>query len=79
MVTDVGRIGCAETGSREPGLASRPGPTGFDPARVRLALDRVGNVLNEVDYGCGHFITGDNLKIMDVQILHDLAKAANHD
>jgi hypothetical protein len=63
------------TGSRastEP--ASRLGPPGFDPARIALAIERVGRVLVEVDFDCGHFITGDNLKIVDVQILHDLAK-----
>lgn len=33
MSRDSGRVSSAETGSREPGLASRPGPAGFDPAR----------------------------------------------
>ncbi len=30
---DKGLARPSETGSREPGLASRPGPSGFDPAR----------------------------------------------
>jgi hypothetical protein len=34
---DTGASASAETGSREPGLASRPGPTGFDPARIDSA------------------------------------------
>jgi hypothetical protein len=33
---DTGASADAETGSCEPGLASRPGPTGFDPARMLL-------------------------------------------
>jgi hypothetical protein len=43
----------------------------FDPSRAKLAVERVRDVLNMVDCGYGHFITGDNLKIMDVQILLD--------
>jgi hypothetical protein len=31
---NTGASADAETGSREPGLASRPGPSGFDPARI---------------------------------------------
>jgi hypothetical protein len=39
------------------------------PSRAKLAVERIAAVLREVDYDCGHFITGDNLKIVDVQIL----------
>ncbi len=34
-------------------------------------IERVGTVLAQVDYGCGHFITGDDLQIMDVQDMRD--------
>ena len=73
---DVGRVGVADQALAVPAEPSSTvsAASGFDPSRVCLALDRVGAVLNEVDYDCGHFITGDNLKIMDVQILYDLAK-----
>jgi hypothetical protein len=67
------------SGSREPDPSfTGSGPSGFDPGRITLAIERVGRVLNEVDYDCGHFITGDNLRVMDVQILHSLIKEARN-
>lgn len=35
----------AETGSNEPGLATRPGPTGFDPARLWAVINKHGTVI----------------------------------
>jgi hypothetical protein len=37
---DTGASASAETGSREPGLAARPGPSGFDPARLETLFER---------------------------------------
>ena len=45
----VGASADAETGSREPGLASRPGPAGFDPARGEHPLALMESLLGAAD------------------------------
>lgn len=46
----VGRVGCAETGSREPSPSSCTaglGPAGFDPARIDIGALRESIVLED--------------------------------
>jgi hypothetical protein len=62
MRHDLGASASAETGSREPGLASRPGPAGVDPARDSIWFGPVEDdegeaiedlLTGEVICGCG--------------------------